>query len=69
MKTYQYDEPDYEDGKLINNRVTKTEDEIIETYWEWWKGKMKKANKPEELITHENCIRDWVHVHWAWEVE
>lgn len=39
---------------------------IIASYYDYWSGKMKGAGK-EHLINQENCIMDWVTVHWAVE--
>ena len=44
-----------------------TDDEIIKDYFPYWKEQMIKVGK-EDLISHENCIEDFVVVHWAWEV-
>jgi predicted AlkP superfamily phosphohydrolase/phosphomutase len=65
LKRYQYIEPD-EHGNTVT--ITMNEDQIIHTYWKFWKSKMEnKYGKGNELITRENCIRDWVTVHWASE--
>ncbi len=47
-----------------------TEDEIIAKYWEYWQAGMRdcKHKKQESEITRENCIDDFVVVHWATEV-
>ena len=50
-----------------------TEEEILEEYWDYWfKAMCQALYKPNtgafgkpELITKENCIDDWVSVHWA----
>ena len=48
-----------------------TEDDIIfGGYYEYWKGRMqKKYGSNSELITKENCIEDWVVIHWATEIK
>lgn len=48
---------------------TLSEQQILDYYWNWWSTGMHNVNKPEELITPENCIDDWVVIHWAWEDE
>lgn len=45
-----------------------SEDTIIAEYWSFWYPRMvKKYGAASELITRENCIRDWVTTHWARE--
>ena len=47
---------------------TKTDQEILEERWDWWKERMiKKYGKDSELITEEICIQDWVADNYAWE--
>ena len=46
--------------------VVMSEREIIETYWDFWRAEMKRVGR-EELITRENCIADWIVIHWAAE--
>ena len=66
MKYWSYSEPHYDaSGKLFNVVVTKSEDEILDEYYEYWVSRMKRVNK-EDLISKDNCINDWVVVHWAW---
>ena len=56
-----YDELGDDNPKIIS------EEEILETYYEFWKGKMiKKYGENSHLITNHNCIEDWVTIHWAW---
>lgn len=47
---------------------TFSEDQIIASYFEYWKSKMIKVNK-QDLITFENCIEDWKIIHWACETD
>ena len=66
MKYWSYSEPHYDaSGKLFNVVVTKSEDEILDEYYEYFISRMKRVNK-EDLISKDNCINDWVVVHWAW---
>lgn len=45
-----------------------TEQEILDEYWDYWKGKMEsKYGVSSNLITKENCVQDWVITNWAWE--
>ena len=67
MKVYQYYEyqPDSDKKEIL---VEITEDEILESYWNYWNEKMvKKFGYGHELITKENCIEDFIVIHWAWE--
>lgn len=65
MKTYCYNEYSEETDHVV---VEKTEKEILKDYWDWWYAKMiTKYGEDDELITEENCIQDWVTMHWAWE--
>ena len=58
-ETYSFVEPP--DGTVV--RVTR--EEILQTYFPYWKQKMQEANRPPEEIMEDNCIEDWVIVHWA----
>ena len=55
---------EYEDqgGKHVISR-----DEIISSYFEYWKQKMIKAGK-EDLISEDNCISDFIVIHWAYKI-
>lgn len=61
-----------------DNPVIVTEDQIRQSYWPYWKGQMLhaiKENSPnrrpitEADITFENCLDEWVVLHWAWDVD
>jgi len=43
---------------------TITDGEILREFYPLWSDMMKKAGK-EKLISEENCIEDFVVVHWA----
>ena len=47
---------------------TFSEDQIIQSYYKYWYGKMVQANK-HEFISREQCIDDWIVVHWAVETD
>lgn len=50
---------------------TLSDEDIINSYYDFWISKMRKKFTEEELATFDlraTCIRDWVIVHWAWEV-
>jgi hypothetical protein len=44
---------------------TLSEARIIKEYYPYWSARMREVNK-EHLINRENCIEDWVMLHWAW---
>ena len=72
MRVFTYNEPVFdEQGKLINNvTVKKTEQEVLNEYWLFWKDQVIRVHgEDSDLITEENCIQDWVVVNWAWEYE
>jgi hypothetical protein len=41
-----------------------TEADILRDYWPYWCEQMRKVGK-DAMINHENCIEDFVVVHWA----
>lgn len=51
-----------DDGNAVERRIT--DEEIIAFYFPYWSAQMRKVGKPE-LINQENCIDDFVVVHWA----
>lgn len=53
-------------GQLV--KETFSEDQIIRSYYKYWYGKMVQANK-HEFISREQCIGDWIVVHWAMETD
>jgi len=57
----RYIEPD-EKGKAVEVIVTK--EEILNNYFPVWSERMKKIGK-EHLISYDNCIEDFITVHWA----
>jgi len=59
-RTFLYSDPD---GDYIYD-----EDQIMEEFWGHWSVQMIKAGK-SHLITRENCIEDWIVVHWATEIK
>lgn len=65
MRTWRFNTMD-EHGNPITNDITDAE--ILETYGPWWRGAMERAEK-HGFISDENCIDDFVVVHWAWEVK
>ncbi len=69
MRYFCYDElVDPSEGSCV---VTVSEQEIREEYYPWWYEKMcKKYGKEEvdENWSFEECLEDWVTVHYAWRV-
>ncbi len=67
MKIWQYEDIG-EYGISQSTRVT--DHEILVICWLWWSGRMFNHPIKEKtyLITPENCIKDFVTVHWAYEV-
>lgn len=53
--------PDDPDAPFV---VTRTEQQILDEYYEWWAGQMQARGKLDE-ISEANCIADWVAIHWA----
>ena len=52
--------------------VTVSEQEIREEYYSWWYEKMCKKYGKEEVDKNwsfEECLEDWVTLHYGWEVE
>lgn len=48
--------------------IEKTEQQILDEYWDYWSGRMiEKFGTGDERITQENCIDDFVVVNWAWK--
>lgn len=60
MRTWKYQDP--------SGEYTLTDDEILEFYYSEWAKAMVRAGKRDK-ISKENCIQDFVVVHWAWEVK
>ena len=47
---------------------TWSEDQIIASYYPYWKERMIAAY-PDAPLSRDMCIEDWCTVHWAIEVE
>jgi len=70
MRVFKYDEPAYAgNGSFMGgNTIVVTEQQIIDTYFPFWKRKMiQKYGEDSTLINTDNCIEDWCITHWAWE--
>jgi hypothetical protein len=64
MRWFQVHEPG-EDGEDIVQEVS--DEYILATYYPEWQAAMRKVGR-EHDISPENCIQDWVTVHWAREI-
>lgn len=54
------------DGEADHSEVTLyTEEDILNQFWDYWSTTMAKSRKPNVEITTENCVQDWVTIHWA----
>ena len=47
---------------------TWNEDQIIESYYTYWCGKMIQ-NEPNPDLDRTKCIKHWCNVHWAVETD
>jgi len=59
-------------GDEYDKWETLSDKDILDQYWEWWSGHMKRAYYEKRLhggglesITPEKCIEEWCIVHWA----
>lgn len=71
MKTYEWVEPFYsDDSNTYGISVRRlTENEILKYYWAtWYKLMIKKFKTENEFFTKEECIKDFVVIHWATEI-
>jgi hypothetical protein len=71
MRYWTYAEPTSEtDSTPVYH--TMSDDDILDSYWGWWYSKMCEKFGKEVVdrdYTKQDCIDDWVVVHWAWEVK
>lgn len=67
MRYYSYNEYDETGGHI----ETKSEDDIRNEYYPYWRGKMIEKFGEEfvnKTYSFEDCLVDWIVVNWAWEV-
>lgn len=56
-------------GEYGQNVVeTWSEEQILKSYYAHWTHKMVQANKHDQ-VSEQQCIDDWVVVHWAVETD
>jgi hypothetical protein len=65
LKRYIYTEFDGDDSR----DVILTEKEILDYYWKYWSSAQWSAGVDPIDITPEDCILDFVLVHWAQEID
>jgi len=68
LKYYSYNEYSEDGGEVI----TLSEQDIIDQYFDYWYSRMCAKFGKEHVDANynkQNCIDDWVVVHWAWEVD
>lgn len=66
MKYYTYVEPT---SATDSSPVYKTlsEDEIIKEYWDYFIEKLQKRGYNINNVVRQDCIDEWVIIHWAIE--
>ena len=66
MKYYSYNEFD---GISSNQVSTLSEQEILDSYYDFWYDAMCKKFGKEVVdrdYCDQDCINDWAVTHWAW---
>lgn len=46
---------------------TFSESQIIESYWDHWSEKMRTISADPSQVSQENCIKEWIVIHTAYE--
>ncbi len=71
MRYFSYNE--YEaDHPARGYVVTLSEEDIRKEYWPYWYKKMcakYEQSYVDQNYTFEDCLCDWIAVHWAWMVK
>jgi len=69
IKYFRYIEPrDPTNDDFSSEIVTLSEQEILDTYWDYWYSKVCEKFGKSEYST-KSCIKDWCAAHRAWRVE
>jgi hypothetical protein len=63
MRFFCYDELTEAGDSL----VVVSDEEIYKTYYPYWKEKMQAVGKDPNDYVFEDCLNDWIAIHWAWE--
>lgn len=69
MRYYSYNELSDNDEEVV---ITLSEEDIKTLYYRYWYTRMcTKFGKEyvDENYSFEDCLEDWIIVHWAWESE
>jgi hypothetical protein len=66
MTTWQWVEPGADGVTPVLQTIT--DQEILATYYGWWARQMLTVGRAP-MITEQNCIEDFVTIHWAWPKE
>lgn len=75
MRYYSYNEYDPQSpkaDKMGGYVATMSEEDIRREYWPYWYKKMCEKYEQayvDECYSFEDCLDDWIVVHWAWEVK
>lgn len=67
MKYWSIGYPDENGNDVVE---TLSEKEILDQYWNYWYNRMCEKFGKEHVdadYTKQDCIDDWVVVHWAWD--
>lgn len=76
MRYYQYADPIFDnDGTLLGSEIiTESEEDIMRTYYPYWKRKVKEVrgsgffNNLSKQHIKQMCVDDWCVTHWAEEI-
>jgi len=70
MRYFSYNEYIADNDNTESTGVkTVSEKEIRVNYYPKWLERMKaKYGDDEAKLTFENCLEDFIIIHWAWEV-
>lgn len=66
MRKFKISYPD-DDGNPVEELLT--EDVVREQYWNYWESKMIEKYGNIEKYTFNDCLEDWIAIHWAEEIE
>lgn len=66
MRYFKYNEG--QDNNGIDHIAVKSEQEILDEYWDYWFDEMSRVHDDFE-VSEEDCLADFVNIHWAWEVD
>jgi len=70
MRYWSYNEQTEKDGVEGNVVLTVSDEDILKEYWPYWYEKMCEKFGKEHVDANycpEDCIDDFVVIHWAWE--